>query len=344
MNTRNKLDHIVLLRAVAIILVVFAHATRDMHFPNSHMHSPGFTPWWEVSIKSYIYSFHMPLFFWISGYVFYYSTIKKSNTKGVLIQVVGKFSRLIIPMWAISLIVLLPAIIFFGHINGSLSNQVKLFILGSDNDHLWFLKSLFFIFVLVIPMRRFLESNSKFLFILPLLWLGLDYWSLSHVSSAIKYFPFFMIGFYWCEYEYKLTKPNSIYFIFVAFAVHTMLFVLNRVDLINPIDRVLWYLTAIAGIYYVYSMMCIAVNKAKSSKLWNGVILVESSSYSIYLWHVPLLYFILFLFWKFDFNNSLARITVSFFVGLSGSICIHYLLTKTKKIAVLFGVSSKSKV
>jgi hypothetical protein len=52
---RQKIDYIVLLRAAAIILVVFAHATRSVHSPNPHMYSPLITPCWEIAIKDYIF-------------------------------------------------------------------------------------------------------------------------------------------------------------------------------------------------------------------------------------------------------------------------------------------------
>ena len=338
MNNQKKLDHIVLLRGGATILVVFAHATRNMYCANAHMYSPQFTPWWEMSIKSYIYSFHMPLFFWISGFVFYYTSVQHSRKCGFFSQIFTKFKRLIVPMYFVSFTILLPTILLFGHINGSLLHQIKLFILGYNNDHLWFLKSLFLIFVLIIPIKNFLDSNSKLLFTLPVLWFCLNYVNIPHFGEAVTYVPFFLIGFYWCKFEDKFCKLNLLHAFLLTFTAHLILLLLIKTDLLIIHDKTFWYLIAFLGIFYMYCLMCMLVDIVKKANLWNFVMLIDRASYSIYLWHVTFLYIILYFFWKSELTNSLARVGISFFVGLIGSVCIHFFLSKTDKIALLFGV------
>jgi len=48
MNVTDRLNHISFLRAVAIILVVLGHATRDMNHPYSHMYSTDVIPLLEI--------------------------------------------------------------------------------------------------------------------------------------------------------------------------------------------------------------------------------------------------------------------------------------------------------
>lgn len=340
---KNKLDHIVLLRSIAIILVVFGHATRSMFVPNPHMYSPVFTPWWETNIRSYIYSFHMPLFFWISGFVFYYSSMHRSKVKSIFPQIVGKVKRLVVPMYTVSFFVLLPTIILFGHVNDSLLQQVKLFVLAANNDHLWFLKSLFLIFVIVIPLASVLDANSKLLFSLPFIWGVLYLLKIPYLESPIKYLPFFIIGFYWCKYEHKFHKLNSVNSFVFLFVMHFLVLLINKLELFQINGTLVWYLVATMGIYYMYVFASISVNRISKSRLWNITELIDKSSYSIYLWHVSFLYFVLYLFSKFSLDNSVIRVVFSFLLGLSGSLVIHYVLSKAGKISVLFGIPSKNK-
>lgn len=65
----ERLRFIDALKGFAILLVVFGHCVADCVSSNSY---PEFTrP--LVALKDFIYNFHMPLFFMISGFVFYFS-------------------------------------------------------------------------------------------------------------------------------------------------------------------------------------------------------------------------------------------------------------------------------
>lgn len=345
MKNKNRLDHIVFLRAIAILLVVFAHATRSVDSPNQHMYSPVFTPWLEMTIRSYIYSFHMPLFFWISGYVFYYSSIERSKNNNLLLQIVNKIKRLVIPMYAISFLVLLPSILLFGHVNVDLLHQFKLFVFASNNDHLWFLRDLFIIFVIVLPFAKTLDSNSKLVPLLfVLIWTFLYYCKLPYVGGAIKYLAFFIIGFYWRKYEDIFGRINTLYYFMIVFVVHFfLLFSRKIIEFPAPTEPILWYITAILGVYYMYIVAILLIGKVKVSKLWELTKMIDNSSYSIYLWHVPFLYIVLYLSHKFEIHSSFIRVMASFFVGLIASIYIHYFLSNTKKISVLFGIPIRNR-
>ena len=113
------------MRVIAIVLVVLGHATRDINVPNLHMYGPTFTPYFEVALRKYIYSFHMPLFFWITGYVFFYSTFEHQNKINRIDELIKKAKRLLIPLYAASFLVYLPVILCFGHPNGSITYMHK---------------------------------------------------------------------------------------------------------------------------------------------------------------------------------------------------------------------------
>ena len=85
MEKNNRINQISWINALAIILVVIGHA--DM--------TPAYDQLW---IKRWIYSFHMPLFVFVSGFLFCYTTsriadisvsrfLKKKVKQGVEVRV-----------------------------------------------------------------------------------------------------------------------------------------------------------------------------------------------------------------------------------------------------------------
>lgn len=92
-TTRSKF--IDCLKAIAIILVVVGHA---MQF-GSGMHCYIYSDFFENVIFKIIYSFHMPLFMLISGYLFYGSVMRNTMADNIR----SRFTTLLIPimLWSI---------------------------------------------------------------------------------------------------------------------------------------------------------------------------------------------------------------------------------------------------
>lgn len=86
----NRIVSLDVAKAICIILVVIGHYVPD----NS--------PEWYVAIHDVIYTFHMPLFMFASGFV--YIATKKSEAYGTFI--LKKVKRLMIPYISTSVIVI----------------------------------------------------------------------------------------------------------------------------------------------------------------------------------------------------------------------------------------------
>jgi fucose 4-O-acetylase-like acetyltransferase len=345
MKTKIKLDHIVLLRSLAIILVVFAHATRSAGSANLHMYSPAITPCWEVALKNYIYSFHMPLFFWISGYVFYYSSIGTDSVSNLATQLLKKVKRLIIPMYSTAFLILLPTIILFGHINGSILNQIKLFILGNDIDHLWYLKTLFMIFMISLPLKGFLSRNNKSCILASLIWYALYHFHPPIIWSAVKYYPFVFVGFIFRKYESKLNKVSFKFWFTTFWLLHLSALVSKKIFAISTsFEAVIWYLSAIFGIFFIYFLVNFLIAPLRESNCWSYIRKIDETSYSIYLFHVTFLYIVLFLVAILDIQSHIVRVFFSFLLGLLIPINIHYLFSNSYKLSFLFGISPKNHI
>ncbi len=78
------------IKAVAILLVILGHSIQ-YGCGTEYLESNAF---FQNPLFEYIYSFHMPLFAMISGYLFYY-TVSKRNLKEIIFN---RIQRLFIPI------------------------------------------------------------------------------------------------------------------------------------------------------------------------------------------------------------------------------------------------------
>lgn len=160
---RNKTIHEYnLIRVIAVLLVVIGHCTyykiiteyggfdlgldvASMNFISKLVYRV------LVLINHILYTFHMPLFFCLSGALFNYS-LKNKKYKTLKELVCKKGKRLLIPFVIVSLLYTIPIKYLCGYYNGSQNIIKDIFvgqILQQGNTHLWFLPTLFCIFVIV---------------------------------------------------------------------------------------------------------------------------------------------------------------------------------------------------
>ncbi|MET3355555.1 UNVERIFIED_ORG: fucose 4-O-acetylase-like acetyltransferase [Xanthobacter viscosus] len=122
-------------KAIGILLVVFGHVLIGMRFS-------AFTqfPSWMTAAEFYIYSFHMPLFFLLSGYVFPISKEKKFGH-----FLVSSLINLFIPYLIWNVVFALLKNLSFGSVHVAVPlNDIPKVILHPI-QHFWFLPYLFMI-------------------------------------------------------------------------------------------------------------------------------------------------------------------------------------------------------
>jgi len=161
-------------KAIGIILVVFGHVEAGV----VGMGLPDYTPRMHHYVDSFLYTFHMPLFFFLSG-LFLESSLNKNGTVSLL---AGKVDTLLYPyvLWSLlqgGLEVLVT------HGQTSVSEVVQLW---HPRAQLWFLPILFACFVLVAPV----VARPQRGWLLPLLGLFLLGWYLQKASGLPDKFPF----------------------------------------------------------------------------------------------------------------------------------------------------------
>src|SRR5690554_4443884 len=143
-------------KAIGIILVVYGHVARGVFNAGLPMDEELF-----VLVDSIIYSFHMPLFFFLSG-LFFYDSLMKRGTGGLI---VNKVDTIVYPFIVWSLLQGFFEVALSNYTNGQVTVTEVLSLLWEPRAQFWFLYALFMVFVL----SAFVYAKADRRFFLPLL-------------------------------------------------------------------------------------------------------------------------------------------------------------------------------
>ena len=177
------------------------------------------------ALHTYIYSYHMPLFFFISGYLY---ALTNSNFPQIPFQrfMKKKFLRLYIPYIILGTIIFLIKYTFSGlsHTERffSINDFLLMFIAPHWNNstmgYLWYIVTLFFLFLIISFLSKCginLRNASVSVIIIILLW-GIKYnlpsrdlFKICNVASLVWYIPFFVIGIQYHKYKSSFKLENS---------------------------------------------------------------------------------------------------------------------------------------
>jgi fucose 4-O-acetylase-like acetyltransferase len=154
-------------------------------------------------ITGAIYSFHMPFFIFISGCI-YGICLKSGKYANYASMLKNKSKRLLLPYIFIALFFLAPVLCLTGtkyHYADYLLNGV---LLGKAPHHLWFLLSLFTMFLLIRIIEKFLSLRSRIVCVVMIVLLSFFNSQIRivyfQVEMTLHYFIYFYIG-YLFEYE-----------------------------------------------------------------------------------------------------------------------------------------------
>lgn len=281
------------LRCFAIIVVVFGHSI-ILYDPNWGMYSTKYEVTSLMYIKHIINTFQMPLFLFISGVCFYYSVKKHKyiNRQSILNGIVGKSKRLLIPFVFIALFWMIPIRIICRYTSWNNLNFMQIFtrvFLGKDSGHLWFLPTLFLIFVISFAI---LPRINKKLFDILILIIALCLSVMSHMIPAILFLNntasslyWFILGYEFCKY-YKynwMFKYSRTRWWMLAFSILIILFVViwGRSDLFAKFSEIVAVTFLLLSAY-----MCTSSRKCSAVCQ-----LISDKSMGVYLIHSPLIYF-----------------------------------------------------
>jgi len=145
-----RLRTIDIAKAICILLVVLGH------------YSPANSPAWYKTLTGVIYSFHMPLFMYLSGYL--YRATRKPLKYGDFVM--KKTKRLLIPYFLISVLIISIKILTerYMYVENPVSwrDFISIFYLPSAGYFLWFIYTLFLIFLIIPFFRKDYLLNTLF--------------------------------------------------------------------------------------------------------------------------------------------------------------------------------------
>jgi Fucose 4-O-acetylase and related acetyltransferases len=145
----KQYDYITLSKALGIILVVVGHFTSTVYMPAYY-----------IEMKNLIFSFHMPLFMVLSGFLFQMSLCRKPGKISLLPFFKKKFLRLMVPYFFISAAIALLNFVlgFFMPVKRMVDWHYLLEIfytnVGGSAVFLWFIYTLFVIFLISVLCMR----------------------------------------------------------------------------------------------------------------------------------------------------------------------------------------------
>ncbi len=192
-NSINKKRLINIIRGFAVFLMLWGHSVQYCCLDQFDFFNNG--------IYKFIYSFHMPLFMTISGYLFYSSSIKRELV-GLLKH---KIKTLVYPIITCSIFNYLITIFLIHIIKLDFYSILNGNWLDSFNTY-WFFWSVLASSLVICFVSKI---NNKFLVILIII-IGFAFVALfPNFNHNIYMFPYFVIGFYVSKFEKKYNKNRK---------------------------------------------------------------------------------------------------------------------------------------
>lgn len=319
-------------KAICIILVVIGHFIPD----NS--------PEWYVALHDIIYTFHMPLFMFASGFI--YIATKKDLPYGTFL--LKKVHRLLLPYFVTSVIVITIKLLTQGSM--SVDNPVtwmsylRMLYLPEAGYFLWFIWALWWMFVIVPLFKTKLSRVIFFVISLILHYIPLPLPEVFCLEQFKNMLVFFMLGV--VVYEIKdlniivsVYKPAQvivavIMFVVVQYAAKSI----GGGKIVTAVSLILPYV----GIWFV-----LEVSKFLNHSLRNiqssWLMTVSAASYIIYLFHTTFEGFAKAVFRKLPLDSDLwyvfvpeAAVVVAF--GVVAPIVLYKLFKKYHATRFLFGL------
>jgi fucose 4-O-acetylase-like acetyltransferase len=326
----SKLEFLNLLNVFAILLVVLGHVTHPYSGSWAFNSSRGSTMF--KLICGYIYTFHMPLFVAISGYLFYISNEVKNKYTNIKILIIEKYKRLILPMLSVGLLYMIPIKILVGYYDCEFTLKNILVTFKGDYGHLWFLLMLFNTMI-IFYIAKFIHINeliNKYIIILFLVvanLFGYCYrFNFVELTEVAMYLIYFCMGYELCKHQIlhkiKIEKLIMLLFINIFFIGLEYLIREIKIENINEIIKAFCKLVnGSLGVLIYFKVATIIQNKIEN--LCNNKIIqfLRKDSMGIYLFHEPIIFAIYSINGVLEVN-PLILVVVTYIITMALSISI----------------------
>ncbi len=188
-------------------------------------------PVYVETLYMFAYSFHMPLFIFVSGYLFYLTRLKQDLLNGGRIYtnynriISDKLIRLGVPFVVFTLIAFLMKVLFAGDMARQTALGLREFVMAiidpfdGPNNEMWFIGTLLWLFALV-PLWRLSFAKTKYeitlFIILLLLHLYHPNTNLFCIRQVCNQALFFFAGILICKHSMDEYASNYKWLLFVG--------------------------------------------------------------------------------------------------------------------------------
>lgn len=264
-----RLYYIDKLKALAMLLVVMGHT---LYFCTWHE-----TPSNDV-VLNIICTFHVPLFFFLSGFVI----SQLPDVRKFLV----KARKFLVPM------------LIVGFVNALVFDGVRDFFLNGGHFGYWYLLTLTVFYLLLIPFRFMDGIKNSILSFTGKVGLAIAFWLVMYFSvdtssvvisvlnpwGAFAFWPFFIIGQF-CR-KYALTdaitgKPRIAFLLVVAYLTLVVVFF----DSIDHLPLLLDFTIAITAIAALLTLFYFLDTVDSNAFLNRQLLLIGNSTLHIYIYH-----------------------------------------------------------
>jgi fucose 4-O-acetylase-like acetyltransferase len=309
----GRIEWIELAKGFAIFLVVFAHLFKFGSLP---------VPEFYTFLKNRIYNFHMPLFMFLSGCVYFYRGYHLQNSAAALTKLfVQRADRLLVPFFGLALLTvggkaLLRQWFFVEESSFSLLDSFSLIFVNTESSPVftvWYLFVLFVFAVLTPIVFKLLRGSYPLL----LLFAGAIYLieapDIFYLNRILSFYIFFVLGGISASAALPLgTVPRGAYYAVAA------VFLLS---LIPPIDR--FYALLVCGL-----LSCFVVPRmvmAARGHIRQGLLFLAEHTMAIYLFNVASIGLVKAVYIK-TFSYSIEQFYILAPLMLIGGILLPVLL------------------
>lgn len=327
----NILKYICILQFIGPIFVILGHSVNGINVDTITY----------LFTKKWIYIFHMPLFFFVSGYLLSHKGWLRNASYLEFIQ--KKYTRLVVPYLFWNLLFILPKYLVQGYLSDNVMIQPLLifeqFITPRQNiwGHTWFLVALFIIFLFTPIFKKICDSNKTIiymiLFILILAYMIPMNSELFCISDLHKDLLFFYIGTLIGNIKVDFLKSLSEKYtsIISTFAVIASLFftIVDGCESFNFVPCTL-----------IIIMFFLIAIKYENNDIFKNVEVFAGYSFGIYILHWPVMVTTRIIFFQVLHLNSYLCVLLMACLGWFIPVVIITLIRKIKfnKIRKICGI------
>lgn len=321
MTEKKRFPQIDVLYTIGTMLVILGHS----HYSD-----------WSLilgtpieAVIGFIYTFHMPLFFFIAGFLFMNSN--KIERVGYGKWIGEKAIKLLTPYFVLSIIAIVPKYYLESHnFFGFAGYSIKAIFVPRVGvwGHFWFLPVIFFVYALFGLWKKYVyQINEKFVLsitvvlsiVIYFIPFSTDWFGIGDIKKEILFFVFGML-FYFAVQNFDLKFNKLLYFAtaLVLFVVSVTLYHFFKNNLVCML------LIALIMIYSCWCFSCF-IGKTKPTS-WISV-----HNFAIYIYSWLFQSVVMMVCQRFALPWYLATIAM-FISGLAFPMIIAIVYEKCKKI------------